>query len=397
MNPPDARPLAAAPPARPPTAGHPAGPTAPAAAVGSPTDVPRGGLAEAIGRRLPGLAVVSALAAAATVLGHLVPVIGAPVFAIVGGIAIAALRTPPDVLRPGLGFASRTVLQGSIVVLGTGLSLHQVLTTGARSLPVLAGTLVVALGGAALAGRWLGIERDVRTLIGVGTGICGASAIAATDAVISAAEADVAYAIATIFTFNVAAVLTFPTIGHLLGLSSHAFGLWAGTAVNDMSSVVAAATVFGHGATSSAVVVKLTRTLAIIPITITLALWRSRRAARLAARAHTEGGPGAAVLAADRPGLAHHVRRAFPLFIVWFLVAVVANTAGLVPAGWHGALGTLAQVAITVALGAIGLSTRLRDIRRAGLRPLALGAVLWVLVATTSLGLQAATGGLGRP
>jgi len=326
---------------------------------------------------LPGLVPVAVLTGVATVLGHLVPVVGAPVFAVLGGIAVALVRPPPVRARPGLGFAAKTVLKASIVVLGTGLSFHEVLTVGGSSLPVLVGTLAVALVGAVVIGRALGVARDLRTLIGVGTGICGASAIAATDAVISASDADVSYAIATIFTFNVAAVLTFPTIGHALGLSPHAFGLWAGTAVNDLSSVVAASTIFGHGATTYAVVVKLTRTLMIIPIALGLSVWRRR-----AVRSTTTDAPGAAA------GLRHVV----PVFIGWFLVAVTLNTIGLVPSGWHQGLSTTAEVMITMALGAIGLSTRPRDIRHAGFRPLALGALLWVLVAGTSLALQAMTG-----
>jgi uncharacterized integral membrane protein (TIGR00698 family) len=222
------------------------------------------------------------------------------------------------------------------------------------------------------------VARDLRTLIGVGTGICGASAIAATDAVISASDADVSYAIATIFTFNVAAVLTFPTIGHALGLSPHAFGLWVGTAVNDLSSVVAASTIFGHGAATYAVVVKLTRTLTIIPIAFGLSAWRTCAVRRSA----NTGQPGATA------GLRHVV----PMFIGWFLVAVTLNTIGLVPTSWHQALSSIAEGLITMALGAVGLSTRPRDIRHAGFRPLALGAILWVLVAATSLALQALTG-----
>lgn len=325
-------------------------------------------------RLLPGLAPVIALAAVATLAGHAVPVVGGPAFAILGGIGVSFFWPPSDRTRPGLAFASRSVLQAAIVVLGTGLSLRQVAVTGTASLPVLAGTLTVALLGAAVIGRFMGIPSDLRTLIGVGTGICGASAIAATDAVIAAPEADVSYAIATIFTFNVAAVLTFPTLGRLIGLSPHGFGLWAGTAVNDLSSVVAASTIFGHGATSYAVVVKLTRTLMIIPICIVLSAWRSRRLAQA-------DGP--------RRGWAGQLRRAVPMFIAWFLVAVIANTAGLVPGSWHGSLTQAAQAMITAALAAIGLSTRAKDIRRAGLRPLALGALLWALVALSSLGLQA--------
>jgi uncharacterized integral membrane protein (TIGR00698 family) len=325
--------------------------------------------------RASGLAASATLAAVATALGHVVPVVGAPVFAIVGGILLVLLRPLPDAWRPGVHVAAKSVLQGSIVVLGTALSFREVLTTGATSLPVMVGSLAVALLGAALLGRALGIERDLRTLIGVGTGICGASAIAATDAVIDAPEADVSYAVATIFLFNVAAVLTFPTLGRLFHMTPGSFGLWAGTAVNDMSSVVAAASIFGHNATSSAVVVKLTRTLMIIPITLVLAFWRART---------TPTG--------ERRTLLGHVRRTFPMFIAWFLLATTLNTLGLVPRFLHADLGDAAQFMITMALGAIGLSTRVRDIARAGLRPLLLGALLWILVGSVSLGLQNLSG-----
>jgi uncharacterized integral membrane protein (TIGR00698 family) len=221
--------------------------------IGSPSDPARTEAPSRLNSRIreavPGFALTCALAGVATVIGHLVPVVGPPVVAVVGGMIISIFRTPSTALRPGLRFSSKFVLQGSIVILGTGLSIGQVLHTGVSSLPVLLGSLAVALIGAALVGRALSINHDLRTLVGVGTGICGASAIAATDAVISAAEVDVSYAISTIFTFNVVAVLTFPTLGHLLGLSPHSFGLWAGTAINDMSSVVAASSIFGHGAT----------------------------------------------------------------------------------------------------------------------------------------------------
>ena len=354
---------------------HPAGPSSAPAEVGAAPGRTRLERATAL---LPGLVPVVALTALATLLGHLAPVVGPPVFAVVGGIGIALIRPPAERARPGLNFAAKTVLKTSIVVLGTGLSFHEVLTIGSASLPVLLGTLAVALLGAVVIGRALGVARDLRTLIGVGTGICGASAIAATDAVISASDADVSYAIATIFTFNVAAVLTFPSIGHALGLSPHAFGLWAGTAVNDLSSVVAASTIFGHGAATYAVVVKLTRTLMIIPIAIALSAWRAR-----AGRPRTT---------ANGPEAPRRIRHVVPVFIGWFLVAVALNTFGLVPTSWHQALSAIAEGMITMALGAIGLSTRPRDIRRAGFRPLALGAILWVLVASTSLALQALTG-----
>lgn len=354
---------------------------------------------------LPGLLTCAAIAAVATLLGRLVPVIGPPVCGIVLGVAVGVVlrrRSLDERLRPGVSFAGRTVLQLAIVVLGTGLSLAQVATTGWSSLPVLLGTLSLALLAAWGVGRLLGIDGDLRTLIGVGTGICGASAIAATTAVIGAAEADVAYAISTIFAFNVIAVLTYPTLGHLLGLSQHAFGLWAGTAINDTSSVVAAAYTYGHAAGDYGVVVKLTRTLMIIPITIALAVMTRRRetaaiareAAAVANAATSEDlhdvSPAAGMDRVARRRI--RIWQLVPWFLIGFLAAAALNSLGGVPQGAHSPLSTLSLFLITMALSAIGLSTRPLALRNAGLRPLALGAILWATVGISSLLLQAATG-----
>ncbi|TWE12351.1 YeiH family protein [Rudaeicoccus suwonensis] len=326
---------------------------------------------------LPGLLLCVAVAAVATGLGREVPVIGGPVLAIVIGIVLSTLVpwARNESLTPGLVFASRPVLQTSIVVLGTGLSLQEVLRVGGASLPVMFGSLAVSLIGAQLIGRALGVSRDVRTLIGVGTGICGASAIAASTAVMKPRDSDVAYAIGTIFTFNIAAVLLFPPLGHLIGMSGHSFGLWSGTAVNDMSSVVAAAYSFGDGAGPYAIVVKLTRSLMIIPIVVVLAWATSRRTG---------------VGVAERGALPW--RKVVPAFLVGFVIAAALDTVGVIPHSWHGGLSQLGTFLITVALAGIGLSMRLRQLRQAGLRPLVLGGILWICVAGTSLGLQLVTG-----
>ncbi|MGF1427225.1 YeiH family protein [Kitasatospora sp. LaBMicrA B282] len=310
------------------------------------------------------------------------PLVGGPVSGILLGILIATLVRPGARFTPGIGTASKFVLQLSVVLLGAQLSLAQIVRVGVGSLPVMVGSLAACLTAAYLIGRRLGIGANLRTLVGVGTGICGASAIAAVTPVIGAAGAEVAYAISTIFLFNIAAVLTFPALGHLLGLSQHAFGLFAGTAVNDMSSVVAAATTYGSAATDYAVVVKLTRTLLIIPICFGLAALAARRDS---AREGAREGVSEGTTGGTRVGL----RRLVPWFLVGFLLLAATNTAGLIPAGSHHALSKLSIFLITTALTAIGLSTDLAGLRRAGPRPLLLGGCLWVVVSVTSLALQA--------
>ncbi|WP_238163490.1 YeiH family protein [Kribbella capetownensis] len=334
--------------------------------------------------RLPGLAVVLLLTAVAVPLGRLVPVVGGPVFGIVlgvlAGLVIPALRS--EQCRPGYDFAAKNLLQVSIVVLGTGLSLQQVAQVGASSLPVMLGTLALALGGAWVFGRLLGVRGDTQTLIGVGTAICGGSAIAAATAAIGAKRSSVAYALATIFTFNVVAVLAFPPLGHLMGLSPEAFGLWAGTAINDTSSVVAAGYAYSADAGDQALVVKLTRSLMLVPIVLTLVVLKSRRDARTADRENPDRENP------DRPRTRLPWRRLVPVFLIGFVVAAGLRSAGLVPDGWLPTLSLIGTCLITSALVAIGLSLRPRELRDAGPRPLLLGAILWALVALGSLGLQ---------
>lgn len=340
------------------------------------------------GAALPGVLVALAVAGVATALGTLFPVVGGPVFGILlGGLVIGvvpALRG--ERYTAGYEVAAKPVLQASIVVLGTGLSLPQVARVGWQSLPVMLGTLVVALVGAWLVGRWIGVRGHAQTLIGIGTGICGASAIAATTAVIKPRQTEVAYAIGTIFTFNIAAVLLFPPIGHALGMSPHAFGLWSGTAINDTSSVVAAAYSYGGDAGSYGIVVKLTRTLMLIPIVVVLAALTARREIQqnsAGEHAHASGG--------GFRWRAMPWRRIVPAFLIGFLAAAAVNSLGLIPSFWHPALSALGTFLITTALAGIGLSLRLSDMRAAGYRPLLLGGVLWIAVAVTSIGLQSLT------
>ena len=235
----------------------------------------------------------------------------------------------------------------------------------------------------------------------MGTGICGGSAIAAVSPVIEAASADIAYAISTIFLFNIAAVLVFPLLGHALGMSQQSFGLFAGTAVNDTSSVVATATTYGAAATSHAVVVKLVRTLMIIPICLGLAALTARKQQRPAIAtapavpaAAARGGDAAPASPAPARLSPRRAAKLVPWFLIGFVLVAAVNSFGIIPPGAHSPLEHASVFLVSVALSAIGLSTNVAALRKAGARPLVLGALLWITVAAASLGLQALTGTL---
>ncbi|MBS1905816.1 MAG: putative sulfate exporter family transporter [Actinobacteria bacterium] len=329
-------------------------------------------------RVLPGLALTVPIALVATMIGMVAPVLGSALPAIVIGVVIAVIRRPGPRFQPGVEYSGRFLLQLAVVLLGAQLSLGAIAKVGAESLPVMLSTLTVCLLGSRLIGRALRVPQRLRTLIGVGTGICGASAIAAVSPVIGALSAEVSYAVSTIFLFNILAVVLFPLLGHALGMDPHTFGLLAGTAVNDTSSVVAAASVFGAAALGYAVVVKLVRTLMIIPISIGLSVIESRRAA--AGRRMTPRG----------------VIGLVPWFLVGFLIVAVIGSLGVIPVGPREAMVHTSGFLIATAMAGIGLSTDVAALRRAGWRPLLLGAILWILVTATALAVIAVTAPWGR-
>ena len=226
------------------------------------------------------MAVCLAIAVPSWLLGKLVPVIGGPVFSIVIGMVIALFWTPSAACKPGVGFTSKKILQTAVVLLGFGLNLNVVLQTGKQSLPIIICTIATSLLVAFALHKLLHIDGNISTLIGVGSSICGGSAIAATAPVIHADDEEVAQAISVIFFFNVLAALLFPLLGQAIGFdtaSGESFGIFAGTAVNDTSSVTAAASTWdsmwelGSQTLDKAVTVKLTRTLAIIPAVLVFA------------------------------------------------------------------------------------------------------------------------------
>ena len=307
----------------------------------------------------------------AYILGLYFPIVGGPVFGILLGMLFAKKRRPKAV-EEGIKFTGKKILQYAIILLGFEMNLFRVVEVGEQSLYVMVFTLLAAFGAAFLMGKVLGLDRDMTSLVGAGTAICGGSAIAAVAPVIGAKDRDVVISIATIFFFNVLAVFIFPFLGHSMGMSDFGFGMWAGTAINDTSSVVAAGYAYSHDAGAYATIVKLTRTLMIVPVCLFFSL--------LVMKGAKESGTG------------FSLRRIFPMFVLYFVLACIVNTTGIIPAEISHGLGTLGKFAIVLAMSAIGLNTDLPSLVKNGLRPLALGMVCWIAVAGTSLIVQHALG-----
>ena len=307
----------------------------------------------------------------AYILGLYFPIVGGPVFGILLGMLFAKKRRPKAV-EEGIKFTGKKILQYAIILLGFEMNLFRVVEVGEQSLYVMVFTLLAAFGAAFLMGKVLGLDRDMTSLVGAGTAICGGSAIAAVAPVIGAKDRDVVISIATIFFFNVLAVFIFPFLGHSMGMSDFGFGMWAGTAINDTSSVVAAGYAYSHDAGAYATIVKLTRTLMIVPVCLFFSL--------LVMKGAKESGTG------------FSLRRIFPMFVLYFVLACIVNTTGIIPAEVSHGLGTLGKFAIVLAMSAIGLNTDLPSLVKNGLRPLALGMVCWIAVAGTSLIVQHALG-----
>lgn len=327
---------------------------------------------------LPGIFLSFAIALIATWLGNLVPIIGGAVFGILIGIIINNILGKPKSTIEGVGFTSKKILQWAIIVLGGGLSLSQVRKTGLESLEVTLFTISTAFITAYVFGKLLKIPDKLKTLIGVGTAICGGSAIAAVSPIIETDEVEIAYSISTIFLFNIIAVLIFPPLGHLLGFSDKAFGLWAGTAINDTSSVVAAGYAFSNKAGEYATIVKLTRATLIIPISLIFAFITAYKKKKEAKMGNGE--------------VNYSFKKIFPWFILWFLVASLLNTMGLFKGNTIHYINEFGKFLIVMALSAIGLNSNLKEITKAGLKPIFLGIIVWFNVAVVSIIVQFITG-----
>lgn len=321
----------------------------------------------------PGLLICIVIAVPSWFLGQAVPVIGGPVFSILIGMVLTLLIHQKETLQPGVTYTSKKILQAAVVFLGFGMNLTEILEKGRQSLPIIISTISTSLIIAFILYKALKLKTNNAILVGVGSSICGGSAIAATAPVIQASDEEVAQSISVIFLFNVLAALIFPTLGGLLHMSNEGFGLFAGTAINDTSSVTAAATAWDglHASHTleAAAIVKMTRTLAIIPITLILAIYHERKEKK------TEGS-------------SFSLKKTFPYFVLFFILAAVVTTVFHLPVSVTAPLKDVSKFLIIMAMAAIGLNTNIIKLVKTGGKPIFTGFCCWLGISLVSLGMQ---------
>lgn len=337
---------------------------------------------EVVTKNMKGLLLCLLIAVPAWFLGTAFPIIGGPVIAIILGMIVTLFIKDKSSVQDGINYSAKKILQYAVILLGFGLNLSVILDTGKQSLPIIICTIATSLILAYFLSKVMHIPARIATLVGVGSSICGGSAIAATAPVIDADDEEVAQAISVIFFFNVLAAVIFPHFGNFLGFdqtSGEAFGIFAGTAINDTSSVTAAASTWdnmfalGSATLDKAVTVKLTRTLAIIPITLVLALYRTKK---------EKSSSGSSV----------SLKKIFPFFIIYFIVASIITTVATnvfgVSSEFFAPIKELSKFFIVVSMTAIGLNTNIVKLVKTGGKPIILGLCCWVGITAVSLILQ---------
>jgi len=334
-----------------------------------------------IKKNWPGLLICLIIAIPSWLLGIIFPIIGGPVIAILLGMIITIFIKNKSKFESGIKFTSKKILQYAVILLGFGLNLSVILKTGKQSFPIIIGTITTSLIISFVLHKAMHIPSKISTLVGVGSSICGGSAIAATAPVIDADDEEVAQAISVIFFFNILAAVLFPAFGAWLGFSKTSgepFGIFAGTAINDTSSVTAAASTWdsmynlSSATLDKAVTVKLTRTLAIIPITLVLAFIRTRKSK-------------------ITDGVKIDFKKSFPIFILYFLIASIITTIATgvgVPSYIFAPFKDLSKFFIILAMAAIGLNTDIIKLVKTGGKSIFMGFCCWIGITTVSLLMQ---------
>ena len=350
---------------------------------------------------LPGLLLTVACAIAARLLHGLLPprpaaLLGEVVVAVLLGLVIGNAVMLRPLFAPGIRFSFHSLLRVAIVILGAQFSFFQVVAIGGKAVLMIVILMALALTVAHVLGRLTGVPGRLATLIGVGTAVCGNTAITATAPVIRAEDEEVSFAVATNTLFGTAAVFIYPVLGHWIGLSSAAFGTWAGTAVNDTSQVVATGFAYSDMAGKVATAVKLTRNALMGAVIVGIGLVYARGEGGAHGWGDARGEPPAlglpAALSSLGPRAAANwarLRQSIPGFVLGFLLAALLNTLGAI--AWAGSISgrdlshdlqVASRFLILVALSGVGLSTRVSAMKRIGATPFLVG---FATAATTAL------------
>ena len=310
-------------------------------------------------------------------ISRLIPgnLISGGVFALLLGMMINPFIYRNDMFYDGIKFVSKRILKLAIILMGATLSFSQVLEVGKYSLFVMVFTLLTAFGGGYYLGKLFGMNWKLSGLISAGTGICGASAIAAIAPTIDAEAKDIAYSISATFIFDILMVIFFPIAGRYFGMSDLGFGLWAGTAVNDTSSVVATGYAFSDAAGSFAIIVKLTRTLSIVPAVLIFSYINEKLKTK---NANENDGTKEKV----------NIKNIFPWFILMFLGVVGIKSLGLISQSLSLNIATISKFFMIMSLGAIGLNTNFKEVSKSGFLPMVHGFLISALVVVVSFGVQ---------
>jgi len=292
-------------------------------------------------------------------------------WAIVFGLVIANTVGVPKIFRAGVA-TYEFWLKAGIVLLGARFLLGDVVKLGGISLALVAVELVVAIAIMTVLGRAFRLKPKLISLLAIGSSICGVSAIIAGKGAIEADDEDATFAIAAILALGAFGLFAYPVIGHALGLSDHAFGLWAGLAVDNTAEAAAAGAIYSDAAGKVAVLTKSTRNATIGFVVLAYALyWASRGQAKTVANK------------------ARFLWEKFPKFVLGFLVISGLATAGLFDKGQTAALANLSRWAFLLTFAGVGLKTDFRELRRQGLRPFVVGALAELSVTVVTLGLVA--------
>ncbi|SFJ94137.1 conserved hypothetical integral membrane protein [Mesorhizobium albiziae] len=317
-----------------------------------------------IGRILPGLAFAATIAAAAYALRFTpgLSLFSPMIMAIVLGVSVRNVFGMPAWAKPGAAFAMRPVLRFAIILLGLQLTAAQIAEVGVSGIAIIVLTLATTFASTVWLGRLMGVERGLSELIAAGTSICGASAVIAANTVTRASDEDVAYAVACVTLFGSIAMFTYPLLAGFLELGPQQYGLWAGASIHEVAQVVAAAFQGGQAAGEFGTVAKLSRVMLLAPVVLGLGLACSRQ------------NGGTATGMAPRPW-----------FVLGFIALVGLNSVVAIPPGAKAVIATAATFMLSVALAAMGLETSVSRLRAKGLRPLLLGLVASLFIASFSL------------